>query len=486
MKYSYKTKPYEHQRTALTTSAEREYFALFAEQGTGKTKITIDTAAWLYQKGKIRCMLVLAPSGVHSNWTRNELPVHCPIPYESAEWRSLPTKEVRQGLLDIMKPSDDFKVLAMNIEAVRTKRGFTFAENFMKKFGPCLFVIDESTIIKNPKALQTRACILLSKHSKYRRILTGTPITQGPIDVWSQCRFLSLDALPYKSFTAFKARFAVEENQFFGGRSFKKIVGYRDLEELQKELQNFSMRILKDDCLDLPAKVYQRTFVEMDQEQKKAYNDMLTLSFMSLELEEQKYGTVHASSFVAALIKLQQIASGFIKDNAGQFHTISNTKLRALEQTILGRLEADPEHKFIIWCLFVQDIHRIVDFLRERFRGSTVLSYFGGTRAEERMENVGTFQSCNGPAFFIANSAGSRGLTLTSAGTAIYYSNGPSLETRLQSEDRCHRIGQNQRPLYVDLVIPETVDEEILKNLTRKQSLADRVLNWKELLKPNV
>lgn len=485
MKYSYKTTPYQHQRDALILSAEREYFGLFAEQGTGKTKITIDNGAWLWGNGKIRGILVLAPSGVHTNWVQKELPEHCPVEYAAASWHSSASRKVRNRLTNLMEDDGRLKILSMNIEAVRTDRGFRFAEDFMKKFSPCLMVVDESTIIKNPKALQTRACFLLRQKAAYRRILTGTPITQGPVDVWAQCQFLSPNALPYKSFTAFKRRFVIEQlNCPKGGRPYTTIVGYQHLEELQQELQKFSLRILKKDCLDLPDKIYERVYVDMDAKQKKAYNELTTLSFMSLEMEEAKQGYVRATNFLSVLIKLQQVASGFIKDNEGKYHELSDTKLRALEEAILRRLEADPRHKFIIWCLFTYDIDRIVGFLRKRFPQNTVLSYFGATGSEERTENVGTFQSCDGPAFFVANSAASRGLTLTAAGTAIYYSNGPSLETRLQSEDRCHRIGQTVSPLYIDLTVPESVDEEIVKSLAAKQSLADQVLDWKKILKP--
>lgn len=482
MKYSYKTQPYAHQRSILNRSAKAPYFGLFCEQGTGKTKITIDNGSWLWGEGHLRSLVILAPSGVHTNWVRNELPAHCPVRYDAAVWNSELKKPTRRALDTLSEDNGNFKVLAMNIEAIRQEKGFDFVVAFMKKFAPCMLVIDESTIIKNPKALQTKAAFKLANLAKYRRILTGTPVTQGPLDVWAQCRFLSPTALPFATFTAFRDRYAVVQNVCFGGRSFKKIESYKNLEELQELLKGFTVRVMKEDCLDLPEKIYQRTYVELDSAQRKAYNEMLELSFTELATLEASGKVVHANNVISALMKVQQIVSGFLKDNDGNIHDISDTKLCALEQVILRRFEEDPKHKFIIWSVFTHDVRRISGFLSERFKGLPVFEYYGETSSEDRMDNVGSFQSLTEPGFFVANAAGARGLTLTNAGTAIYYSNGPSLETRLQSEDRNHRIGQTQRPLYVDIVAQDTVDEKILLSLKEKKTLSALVVGWRSLL----
>lgn len=481
-KFFYKTKPFEHQRQILRRSANAEYFAILAEQGTGKTKVILDNFFYLWGRDLIEGALILAPKGVHSNWVRNELGLHFAGKCEAFEWDSkVKSKKSALALKGLMlKDTGRFRLLAMNIEAIRTKDGAKAAQDFLKS-GNMMMVIDESTVIKNRSAQQTKAAIALGKKAGYRRILTGTPITQNPVDIWSQCQFLHSDSLPYKTFTAFKDMFAVEVTEHFGTRAVRKIESFKNLEVLQEDLKNFSMRVLKEDCLDLPEKIYQRVYIEMDDVQRKAYVQMLHNQFMELQKVEDEKGYVHATNVVSALLKLQQIVNGWVKDTENEtYHDISNTKLDTLKQVISRRLEERSDEKFLIWAHFHHDIHRCIKYLAENFPEVSTLSYYGGTGSSERVENVDRFQHDDSVRFLVCNSAASRGLTLTRASTAIYYSNSPMLETRLQSEDRCHRIGQTHRPVYVDLLMKDSVDEKILTLLSEKKSLADRVIGWKE------
>lgn len=484
MAFKFKTVPYAHQKSIFETIKDRPYYALFLEQGTGKTKIIIDNASELYTEDKLESVIILAPNGVHFNWVKNEIPTHCSVPHVSAAWVSTLTKKKQLELHTLSSGKvEALKFLAVNIEAIRTQKCVDYLEDFIRGNSPCMLVVDESTTIKSHKALQTKVAVLLGKEVAYRRILTGTPIANNPIDIWSQCHFLSPDALPYKSFTGFKAMFANEEQRNFGGRTFTEITGFKNLDLLQKQLRPFSSRIMKCDCLDLPKKIYQREYLELDKKQRIAYDNMKTRLVCQLEMENQQYGEVHVASVLSALRKLQQIVSGFIRDEQGTYYEISDSRISALEQIILRRLETDPEHKFIIWCVFKQDVRRISNALANRFGRTSYVSYYGDTVSTERMGNVDTFQGEAECHFFVANSAASRGLTLTSAGTAIYFANDHSLETRLQSEDRNHRIGQKQSPTYVDLVALDTVDEKILATLGNKESVANKVIGWKELFK---
>ena len=187
MNYKFKKKPYKHQLTALEKSWNRETYAYFMEMGTGKTKVLIDNASMLYDKGKINGVLVIAPKGVIGTWYNKELPTHLPNHIENVTilWQSNITKKQRENLESLFEVEESLHILIMNVEALSTTKGVDFA----KKFLSChetLMAIDESTTIKNPKAQRTRNIIKISTMAKYRRIMTGSPVTKNPLDLFSQ------------------------------------------------------------------------------------------------------------------------------------------------------------------------------------------------------------------------------------------------------------------------------------------------------------
>lgn len=473
-----KTKPHKHQLEIFEDSKNREFFGLLLEQGLGKTKIIIDTAYHLYGEQEIGGVLVLAPNGVHLNWHYEELPIHgWEMPTEAAIWRASLRKHERMALKSVLEPKGSLRWLFMNIEAIRYPRGYETAEKFLKST-TCLAVIDESTVIKSPKAKQTKAALMLSRLAKYRRIMTGTPITQDPLDVFTQARFLSDKALPYTSYTAFRRTFAIEEPMVLGNRAFNKIVGFRNLDHLKEILKPFTVRLLKEDCLDLPEKVYSRQFVELTREQEKLYKSIKETQVAMLEQEEALTGMVSVTSVLASLVKLQQVCAGFVIDDDGKIHDIDNRRLE-----ILDTLTGDKSQKYVVWTTFRHCVETISRYLADRHGGTSVVSYYGGTDAAKRADAVRAFQTGSDVRFFVANRAASKGLTLTAACRAIYYTNSYSLEDRLQSEDRIHRIGQREVCFYTDLIAPGTVEEVILKTLTRKKDLADSVItsDWKKV-----
>ena len=330
-----------------------------------------------------------------------------------------------------------------------------------------LLVIDESTIIKNPKAEQSKWIHKLATYAAYSRILTGTPITQSPLDLWSQCRALSPTALPYPSYTSFKNQFAIEELVYMGPSrpQFMKVVGYKNQEVLRAHLTPFTTRILKKDCLDLPDKVYETRYVELTPEQCRIYKDLSEKCLAQLGGGQQ----VSVTTALTALLRLQQVALGYVTDDMGNMKPIPSNRIGSL----LDLLEENPV-KTIIFCRFKEDIKRIKASLPE---GTRYVEYHGDIGEQHRSEAIDQFQRDVGVQLFIATDAAARGLTLTAAEHVIYYSQGYSLEKRLQSEDRAHRIGQKKNVLYTDLVARGTVDEKIVQTLLKKQELADSVLN---------
>lgn len=476
---NFKTKPFAHQLDSFNLAKDKEYWGHFHEMGAGKTKIAIDTANYLYENNKITAVLVVAPNGIHTNWANKEVPAHSLIETTDYVWEGRPTSVKRKRVLaTFLGEEGGFRWLYMNIEAIRTLTGFELAEQFCKE-NKTLMIVDESTIIKTPKAKQTKAAIYLGSLCHYRRVLTGTPITQGPLDFFSQCKFLGRNTIPYGSFTAFRNNFAKQRQVVLNsGKRFNQIVGYQNLEQLSEMVRPFSDRILKSECLDLPQKLYTTRSVALTAEQAKLYQSMRDLYIAQLEDETQTRGIITATNALTLMMKLQQIATGFIKDEEGQIHQIHNNRLEAL-----GDVVSNFTGKAIIWCSFIQNIEAVVGFLKENYGEQSVVSYYGETSREERAQAIQKFQDDSNCRFFVSNKTGAEGITLTAAEYTIYYSNTYSLHTRLQSEDRNHRIGQTKNVLYTDFYCPNTVDEVILKALKSKADLAETILkDWKEII----
>jgi len=330
-------------------------------------------------------------------------------------------------------------------------------------------IIDESTTIKNRKALRTKNILQLRKFSKYRRILTGSPVTKSPMDLFSQCMFLSEKALGHKSYYSYQNRYAVVQNRQIKGRSFQEIVDYRRLPELNGKLDKFSNRVLKEECLDLPAKVYVKREVPLTDEQSKLYAQMKKLALAKLDNGE----LATTASVLTQIMRLQQICCGHFTPDVGEIRTLKNNRLNELLD-----ITDELQGKAIIWASYTHDIQQIASALRHRFGVEAVALYYGETPQDQRQEIVESFQVKDSPLrFFVGQpKTGGYGITLTEATTVIYFSNSYDLEIRLQSEDRAHRIGQHHPVTYIDLVSPKTIDEKILKALRSKINLAEKVL----------
>ena len=473
--YQFKTEPYDHQREIWEASKDAEYYGLFMEMGTGKTKVCLDTIGYLSNKGEINAALILAPKGVYDNWVKKEIPAHMPGHEDMVivRWQSNITKTFERELLKVLDPDQrdytKFAMLIMNIEALSTEKGQKVSQLFVRNNPHCLVAVDESTLIKNRQAARTKAVVKLGAMAKYRRILTGSPVTKSPMDLYSQCDFLKKRALGYSSYYSFQSRYALLQRRNFGGRSFDQIVGFQNLDELTDSLQSFSSRVLKSECLDLPDKVYVQRDVQLHPEQKSAYEQMKKLALAKLENGE----LVSTSSVLTQLMRLQQIVCGSVTDDEGVVHSLKNYRVKALLNTL-----AETQGKVIIWARFRHDIQAIEKAIADEYGDDTVATYYGDTPQEKRQQIVDNFQNPdNSLTFFVGQPAsGGYGLTLTEASTVIYFSNGYNLEHRLQSEDRAHRIGQTESVTYVDLVTKGTVDEKILKALLTKINIASVVL----------
>jgi len=472
----FKVKPYKHQLECLQKFGGREHYALLADMGTGKTWIIINEIALLYNQGLCDAVLVFAPNGVHYNWTRLELPKTMPIAYRSYAWTASKAKKEISCLENIMQPGG-LRIFTMNWEALQNSRGFAAAERFAKTTNNLMIVCDESDAIKNPNAKRTKSLFKLRKYSKYRRIMTGTPITNSPFDAFSQFGFLHPDILETRSYFAFKTEYGIflpsghplvdNIRRKTGARRTPMIAPkegpkYKNLHRLSALMAPHSFRVTKEECLDLPAKIYKTVLFDLTSEQKKVYQRVLK------ECRLQFDGKESVLTKLTAISKLAQITSGYYLHPESDVPVKIPGKNPKLE-TLLDRL---PNKKTIIWARFRAEIQDIVRALH----GKSVVELHGGISKKKRIEAIEAFERGDAHVLVGNQQAGGTGITLTAAECVIYFSNDFSLRNRLQSEDRAHRIGQTKNVVYINLAGRGTIDERVIRALMAKKNIADTLM----------
>ena len=440
------------------------------EMGTGKTKVIIDNATYLYQQKEIKEVIVIAPNSVYRNWVQ-EISDHSPITPYIWCWKVNKEKElIRAGR------SNELIYILMNVEALSHKSGQRWLHQRLNLNGTfSMMVIDESTTIKSPTALRTKAICKLSTAVKYRRILTGSPVTKSPLDLYTQCAFLSKELLGFESYYTFRARYAVMQQIELGGRQILMPKYYTNLDELEMKLKTFSFRVTKDQCLDLPPKVYMQRDVHLTPEQKNIYETLRIKARATIADD-----TVSFANKLVEILRLHQICNGFLKTDKGEIHTFKNNpKLKELL-----RILEEADGKSIIWATYVHNIESIKQTLEDLYGKDSVVSIYGKDSVENRKLAVENFQHNDRCRFLVGNpSTGGYGLTLTAARNVIYFSNSYNLEVRKQSEDRAHRIGQKNKVNYIDLIVPNSIEMMIISALKRKiklsaQTLGEEVKKW--------
>lgn len=487
----FKTTPYKHQLECLKRFGMREYFALLAEMGTGKTWIMINNIAWLSMRGQCDVVLVFAPNGVHSNWARLELPKHMPdeIHYHCAAWSST-SKKAEKIKLDKLVNGDhsELRILTMNWESLQTKRGFDFAETLCKSAKRLMIVCDESDAIKNPSAARTKSLMKLKKYSVYRRIMTGTPINNAPFDAFSQFSFLDESILKTKSFYAFKSEYAEmlpPDSPLLrsicaktGSRWAPQIVvrdddgrqRYKNLDKLSSLIAPHSFRVLKKDCLDLPEKIHKTLFFDLTPKQNAVYKQ--AKEECRLEFD----GQATPFSKLVSLQKLSQITSGYYTLPFSKTPLRidgPNPKLALLIDRVKSIVQSGE--KIIIWARYRVEINDIIDALQTA--KISAVQYHGGVDKNDRVSAIDAFEHGDAEVFVGNQQAGGTGITLVSASYVIYFSNNFSLRDRLQSEDRAHRIGQTKNVIYINLAAKDTIDEVVIDALINKKDVADAIID---------
>lgn len=471
--YLFRTKPFPHQVRALSAMLKKRNFALFAEQGTGKTKVALDRAAMLFQSGEIGGLVVVAPKGVHRQWIETQAGEHLPVEFTGWHWqRGNPYfhEDDRIGL----------GIWAINYDGLKTPTGWKKTMEFVDslKTGDnnpnFMLVMDESHFVKNVRSQRWKACHRLSRLDTcaYRLAMTGTPIAKNLIDEWAQLRIIDEGIIGIRYITAFRRMYCV-----MGGYEGREVVDHRNVDKFKALTAPHVFRARKDELGILP-KMYSQFVFDMTSMQQKAYREMKNDLLTRIESGE----IASAANAAVALLRLQQISNGFVvvdgedgkpKSEQRFFNeSEDNPRLAALEDVLRAEESVEP---VIVWCRFRRDVLNVADALGE---GNCAL-YYGGATEKEKRGALDSWLGEDGPRFFVAT-PGSGGTGLNLQGRcrhAIYYSNSENAIDRWQSEDRIHRIGTDKSVLYTDLIARGSRDRQILANLRRKKSLSDLTLD---------
>lgn len=487
--YQYRTKPLQHQLEVFEATRDRKTFSYFWEMGTGKTKAAVDLAAYLYELGRIEAVLVVAPTGIHENWDIPDEGIRKHLPEDLLKgsyrmiWHSNKAGLVasKKQFTRLMEHKGGMRWLFMGYDTLITKNGFAAALQFVENYR-CLGVLDEAARIKNPQAHRTKALMKLRPLIPYRRPMTGTPMAQRPFDVYAIVRWMDPTYWVengFGSFLAFKHHFGVwRKMKVNAGREVEVQATdkegrpvYKNLDELARLLKPISSRVLKHDVLDLPTKVYTHAYYELTPRQRQFYDKMeeefLVWYEQNTEIDEDGNKGLFSSTAELAIVRqmrLHQIAMGYIVSDDGVFSMIDE-KNPALD--LLEALTEDLTTPAIVWARFRKD----VDLIMERLAGRA-MRFDGTTAAPDRVKAVAALQGGHTQFIVATQATMGEGVTLTAAKSAFYYSNSRKLVDRLQSEDRCHRIGQVDSVQYVDILGRNTIAEDILAALRHGENVA--------------
>lgn len=438
-------KPFANQHISQYYGRYCDDHAMLWEMGTGKTRAAIDIYEIKKKKGDVTNGIVVCPLSMLYKWADQ-------IEVWSGNKNVCPLAGSKEEKLEILSLGFEWYIVTYEtFERYKDEFGFIDEKWFV--------ILDETTKIKNPKAKRTRACFELGLKTKHKVILTGTPVTQNAYDVFSQFRFLDGG----KTFG-----FNYEEfiNEYFFKNGFKLILKSGASEKISNLMFGKATRFLKKDCIDIPEKLYDTRILDMPEDNRKKYNEMLRWAITEIEGSNK----VTAPIILTQLLRLSQITSGFVKDVANkEVEFKENPKLNALREIL-----EEVEGKVIVWSRFKFDVDNILKLCKDM--GIKAVSIYGEDNAIRRTENVRLFQEDPATKVIVGTaSTGGHGIDLVAAQTVVYFSNSYSLEQRLQSEDRAHRAGQKNQVQYIDLLCKNTIDVSIYKILRNKKNIADMI-----------
>lgn len=471
--------PWFRQQEALDASKDRLAFAYLMAMRTGKTKVTLDDFGRRECAGEIDDFLLIAPAGVYRTW-ENAIQEHVSVDLQarlqvftwSAQLGKGEEKVLAQFLADQTKP----RVLLVNVEALSSvPRARELCIEFASQ-RRCYCAVDESTSVKNPKAKRTKFLLArIRPLVAVRRILCGLIAPRDPLDIWAQFAFLGEELLGFSSYRTFRAHYAKMKPMLLKGRWVQVVDSFQNLDDLQERVAKHSYRCTLEDCYDVPAKTYMKREVTLTPEQERVYREIR--DFATAKLAAEAYVT--ATIVIVQLVRMHQVLCGHVVDELGNEHELPENRTKAL----LGLLE---EHagKAVIWCSYDLDIRKVSAALTKAYGAGSVARFWGGnlqTREDEEKQ----FLSDPKCLFMVATAAaGGRGRTWVNADLVVYFSNTNNLEHRSQSEERAQGVDKTRPVAYVDLVVPNTLDEKIITALRAKINMAATINgdNYREWL----
>lgn len=454
---------FEHQQTILDKAKDKSEFAFFLETGTGKTILSIENMIYLYRQKKIGAAIVTAPKTVLKPVWEKTLELYIKdFAYYIFQWIGNIHESQNNILNSIFKKDTDptrFPIFLINIEAFSYNRIYALVEHVMRRWYT-LWIMDESTTIKSPATKRTKGILKIAHLAEYKRILSGYPVLKSPEDLYAQIQFLGPHLIPQKSFYGFRNEFCITQQI---DNRVTIVKGPKNIEQLNGLIQPFSARVLKKDCLDLPAKLKTIRYVDMTEQQRRYYKQMKEEGYITLKHTEDK---VFASTLLVQLNKLHQVANGLLIGNIGDMDC---DKYGLLSDLLENEI---PDQQVVIWACFVENLFKIEQYLLTRKISCKVVRGAGTESVKIEEDFIrGKFQC------LICNPAGFRfGHNWSNASYSIYFNNSFSLEQRIQSEDRLHRIGQRNNVTYVDLVTDNTIEDKILRVLEKNHSVGAAIL----------
>ncbi|MHA2428476.1 MAG: DEAD/DEAH box helicase [Candidatus Hermodarchaeia archaeon] len=444
---------FPHQIEVFNNAKDKDHYGIFLEQGLGKTRIAIKLLEYHFTNFEIDAVIIVTTKGLMGNWAYTEIPLHSDCHNSKYIWNT--SSRLPPQHENIMC------YFICNIDALIGERIREPLKKFFSQYKKVAFVLDESTVAKNIKAKRTKNVIALAQRCKYRYIMSGTPITNSPMDLFSQCQILKKGILGHNSLYSFKGVYADEVKMTLGNRSFNKIVGYRNLDDLTRRVQSFSSILKKDDCLDLPDKIYRTVPVDFTPEQSRLYKELSEQAITEIEGHE-----VSVVNMLSMITKLLQICAGQMKTEDGSYLMIKNNRMDVLQELV----EECPG-KTVVWTSFVGTAIEI----SKRFDEGAVW-LMSGLSTDQRQAQIDKFREGEAKVLVANPQSAGHGITLVESSNVIYYSNSWNYEYRAQSEDRTHRIGQKNSVLYTDLITPNTVEQKVVQLLQNKKELANTVI----------
>lgn len=441
------TELYEHQRRAVEKLSKIKVGALYMEMGTGKTRTALELIALRYNAGKIDHVLWLCPCSVKET-IRREIEKH--IVGDTSMFT----------ICGIETLSSSIRANVDCLRLVQSKNVY--------------LIVDESNLVKNPKAKRTQNIQRLADLCQYKLILNGTPVSRNEADMFAQWRILDWRILGYRSFWSFAQNHVVWDEHIRG--RIKDIV---NVDYLTRRIAPYTFQIKKEECADLPRKTYDTEYYYLTDEQWDHYYSVSESLFF--DLDELEPHTIYR-----LFTGLQNVTSGFKVNLIRKRFVTESFFLNPLDnpriQKLLDVIERIDEHKIIIFCKYTKEIVDIVDILNKKYGNGAAVPFYGEIRQKERQRNIDKFSKS--AQFFVANkTTAGYGLNLQFCNYVIFYNNDWDYATRSQAEDRVHRIGQSKNVHIIDICASGTIDERILKCLHRKENMVEAFKYFIEKMK---